>query len=129
EPRQVHVLVGTSLLVGNSFSRRVLYIDRESLLIPLVELYDMNGGLWKGMLQTWTVWHGASPTAVSGELSDEPPHMASISLFDMLLNHVTRCELPAAATDNERGWYFNEGDDGGTTEREFTVSGLISRGR
>ncbi|HXC51359.1 MAG TPA: DUF1329 domain-containing protein [Candidatus Limnocylindrales bacterium] len=127
EPREVHVIVGTSLLVGNSFSRRVLYVDRESLLIPLVELYDMNGGLWKGMLQTWTVGDGVVRAAAP--VTDDPPRMASISLFDMQLDHVTRCELPAAAATGERGWYFNEGDEGGTTEAEFEVSGMIAKGR
>ena len=125
EPREVHVVVGTSLLVDNSFSRRVLYIDREALLIPIVELYDMRGGLWKGMVQTWTVGGGTAASAAR----NQPPNMASISLFDMQLDHVTRCALPMAKSVNERGWYFNEGRDGGTTEEEFTVSGLIARGR
>jgi hypothetical protein len=126
EAREVHIVVGTSRLVGNSFSRRVLYIDRESLLIPLVELYDMQGHLWKGMLQTWTVRRGPNADGVA---SDDPPNMACISLFDMQLDHVTRCALPMASSTGERGWYFNEGNEGGTTEEEFTVAGLIARAR
>jgi hypothetical protein len=129
EPREVHVMVGTSKLRGNSFSRRVLYMDREALLIPLVELYDMNGGLWKGMLQTWTDGSRVKSADQATRGSNEPPRMASISLFDMQLAHVTRCELPSSEARGEQGWYFNGGADGGTTEEEFTVSGLIARAR
>ena len=129
EPREVHVIVGTSRLAGSSFSRRVLYIDREALLIPFAELYDMKGGLWKSLVQTWKSGSKPIPTATRAVYDEEQTYIASISLFDMQLDHVTRCELPSSAAPGEEGWYFNFGEEEGTVEEEFTVSGLISRGR
>lgn len=126
EPREVHIIVGTSRLPGNSFGRRVLYVDREALLIPYAELYDRKGGMWKSLVQTWSTQKNP---AASSPRSDPQTFIASISLYDMQLDHVTRCELPSSMTVGEQGWYFNFGDGEGTTEEEFSVQGMISRGR
>ena len=89
----------------------------------------MNGGLWKGMVQTWSDGGALRTPGSSAGAENEPPRMTSIALFDMQLAHVTRCQLPSAAAATEPGWHFNLGSSGDTTEEQFTVSGLIARAR
>ena len=56
--------------------------------------------------------------------------LASTALFDMQLNHATRCQFPAEELrGKEDGWYLNVGDKEGTTEETFDVASFIGQGR
>ena len=50
-------------------------------------------------------------------------------MFDIQLNHVTRCQFPSPDEKGEEGWYYNMGDKEGTTEDIFSVSHFIEIGR
>jgi len=125
EPRDVHIIVGTPRFGGSSFSRRVLYIDKESLLIPYAEIYDRHGGLWKGLVFTWRLGKKATPTATRAVYDEEMAYHANFSIFDMQLNHATRCESPGHEEVNEEGWYYNFGAAEGTDESVFSIAGVI----
>lgn len=129
EPRDVYVLEGRSRLAGYGFSRRIIYIDRQSFLIPMNEIYDLNGNLWKSEIQAWRFGHKPRPEAVRAVYKDELGFLPGFVLFDMQFNHATRCELPARDAPNEEGWFYNFGEAEGTTEEKFLVSAFIGSGR
>jgi hypothetical protein len=129
EPRDVWVLEGRSRLPGYAFGSRVIYIDRESFIIPYTEIFDLKGKLWKGLVQNWQFKHKMRPDSKYTWSSDRVV-IAGLSLFDMQLDHATRCQYPArelAATED--GWYLDVGDAEGTTESVFDVATFIQQGR
>jgi outer membrane biosynthesis protein TonB len=128
EPRDVWVLEGRSRLPGYAFGSRVIYIDRESFFIPYTEIFDLQGRLWKGLVQSW-VYKGTIREGSKYKVDYLRTIIAGISLFDMQLNHATRCQFPADGFPEEDGWYMNLGDQEGTTEQAFDVASFIGQGR
>jgi hypothetical protein len=128
EPRDVWVLEGRSRLPGYAFGSRVIYVDRESFIIPYTEIFDLQGRLWKGLVQDWVYRDKVRP-----ESKYSVPYkrilLSGVELFDMQLNHATRCQFPDASFKNEDGWYMNVGDQEGTTEQAFDVASFIGEGR
>ena len=59
----------------------------------------------------------------------EQQFIPGLVIFDMQLEHATRCSLPSPAFPGEEGWYFNFGDDEGTSEDVFLISSIIAGGR
>ncbi len=129
EPREVYVLLAVSKLGGYNFGQRVLYIDRQSLLIPYTEIYDLKGALWKGLVQTWKMGEKPVPWAKKAVYGWKQFYIPTLTMFDIQLDHVTRCLLPSPDEKNEEGWYYNFGDKEGTTEEVFSVSHFIEIGR
>ncbi|HEY2774340.1 MAG TPA: DUF1329 domain-containing protein [Candidatus Binatia bacterium] len=129
EPREVYILLAVSRLGGYNFGQRVLYLDRESLLIPYTEIYDLKGALWKSLVQTWAFGKKPIPTAKKAVYDYDQFYIPALSMMDIQLNHATRCQLPSPSTPQEEGWYFNFGDKEGTTEEVFSVSHFIETGR
>ena len=128
EPREVYILLAVSRLGSYNFGQRVLYLDRESMLIPYTEIYDLKGALWKSLIQTWTFGKKPVPTAKRAVYGYDQFYIPSLSMVDIQLNHATRCQLPSPDTQGEEGWYFNFGDAEGVTEDVFTVSHFIDAG-
>jgi len=125
EPRQVHVVAGRSRSAEYGFGTRVLYIDRESFLIPYNEIYDRHGTLWKALLQSWA-FRKKTRADAGGAVFDEF-YLPGYSMIDMQLEHVTRCELPSSRAASGGGWYYNYGAAEGTVEDAFDVSGFIEQ--
>jgi outer membrane biosynthesis protein TonB len=129
EPREVYVLLAVSKLGGYNFGQRVLYLDRDSLMIPYTEIYDLKGSLWKGLVQTWKFGKEPIPNSKRAKYDYDQFYIPSLSMFDIQLNHVTRCQFPSPTEKGEEGWYYNMGDKEGTTEDIFSVSHFIEIGR
>ena len=129
ELRDVYVLEGRSRLPGYAYSRRVIYLDRESFVIAYTELYDQAGELWKAWVNQFKIGTRPFPGAVRSVYDYEQQYIPGLSMFDMQLGHATRCRLPSPAFPGEEGWYFNFGDAEGTTEDKFNLSGIIAQGR
>jgi hypothetical protein len=129
EPRDVWVLEGRSRLQGYAFGSRVIYIDRESFFIPYTEIFDLKGKLWKGLVQNWVYRDKMMPHS-KYSVGYKRAVLSSVALFDMQLNHATRCQFPDEAFKNtEDGWYLNVGEEEGTTESVFDVATFIGEGR
>ncbi len=129
EPREVYVLEGRSRLPGYAYSRRIVYLDRESFVIAYTEMYDQSGVLWKSWVNKWAIGRRPFPGAVRAVYDHEQQFLPGITMFDMQLEHATRCRLPSPEFPGEEGWYFNFGDAEGTTEEAFSLSRIISQGR
>jgi hypothetical protein len=62
------------------------------------------------------------------EYADEMPFNHSVSMVDVQLEHATRVALPSATFPGEQGWYFNQGEKTGLSEKFFTIAHLIETG-
>lgn len=129
EPRDVYVLEGRSRLPGYAYSKRVIYLDRESYVIAYTELYDQSGELWKSWVNQWKIGEKPHPDATRAVYDYEQQFLPGVTMFDMQLDHATRCRLPSPRFPNEEGWFFNFGDAEGTTEDVFNLSAVIAQGR
>ena len=129
EPRELYVLEGRSRMANYGFSRRIIYLDRETYLIPMNEIYDLKGNLWKSEVLAWRFGKKPRPEATRAVYEDELGFMPAFVLFDMQFNHATRCELPDHEAVGEEGWYYNFGGAEGTTEAVFEISSFIKGGR
>jgi hypothetical protein len=125
EPREVFVIEGRSLLPEYAFARRVVYVDRESWLIPYSEIYDNQGKLWKALHQSWGF--GQKVREDAGGKSFEEFYLPGYAMIDMQIDHITRCELPLSSAVGERGWYYNYGNAEGTSEEAFDIVSLIGQ--
>ena len=129
ELRDVFVIEGRSRLPGYAYSRRIIYLDRESYVIAYTELYDQQGELWKAWLNQWKIGDRPFPGATRSVYDYEQQFLPAITMFDMQLDHATRCRLPSPRFPGEEGWYVNFGDAEGTTEDAFNLSAVIAQGR
>lgn len=128
EPREVWIVEGYSKLPQYAYSKRVMYLDKESLFIAYSDIYDQAGELWKMWLNEFTIRTKPIETA-EYEAPFERRYFPSITMIDMQLEHATYCSLPSTRFPGEQGWYVNVGDAEGTTEDFFELSAIISAGR
>ncbi len=129
EMRDVYVVEGRSRLPSYAYEKRIIYIDRESFVIPYTELYDRKGQLWKAWVNQWKLGRKPFPEAKRVVYDYDQQFFPSLSMFDMQLEHATRCKLPSPEFPGEEGWYFNFGEAEGTTEEPFQLSTIIASGR
>ncbi len=128
EPRDVWVVEGRSKLPQYAFSKRVIFVDKETSLVAYSDMYDQAGELWKVWINNYK--RGTKPIE---EAKYEAPYERnfnpSITMVDIQLEHVTFCSLPSSRFEAEQGWYVNLGDKEGTTEEGFALSSIIKSGR
>ncbi len=128
EPREVWVIEGISKLPQYAYSKRLIYLDKESYRIPWTEIYDQAGELWKVWINNFMYATHPFPGAKYG-FDYHVSYNPSIAMVDMQLEHATYCALPSHRFPGEQGWYLNIGDQEGTTEDYFELSAIISAGR
>jgi hypothetical protein len=126
EKRQVYVVEGVAKQPQYAYGKRVLFIDKETLLIAYSDIYDKAGQLWKIWINQYSFRKQVLPGGI--EYPDEMPFNPSITMVDMQLRHATRAALPSSKYPGEQGWYFNQGAKTGLTEEFFTIAHLIESG-
>jgi hypothetical protein len=128
EKRRVYVVEGVSKLSQYAYGKRVIFIDKESWLIPYSDIYDRSGELWKIWINNWGFRKKAleSPDAV--EYPDEMAFSSAIVMVDMQLEHATKASLPSPRFPGEQGWYYNQGERSGIVDGWFTVAALVAAG-
>jgi hypothetical protein len=127
EKRDAYILEGTSKLPQYAFSKRVLYIDKETFECPYSDMYDRAGELWKIWINNFAHRTEAYPGS-SLKYAEKTLFVPSIVMIDMQLEHATKASLPSHRFPGEPGWYWSQGDKAGTTEDKFTIAELISSG-
>ncbi|HYB97904.1 MAG TPA: DUF1329 domain-containing protein [Candidatus Limnocylindrales bacterium] len=128
EPREVWVVEGVSKLPQYAYSKRVIYLDKESYFIAYSDIYDQAGELWKMWLNEFKISKKPRDEAAY-EFPYERRFFPSITMIDMQLEHVTFCALPSHRFPGEQGWYINVGEKEGTVESFFELSAIIAAGR
>ena len=130
EPRDVYVVEGRSKLPQYAYSKRVIYVDKETFMIPHTDIYDTAGELWKVWVNLYRMRKSPFDDAPpEGQYEDVMAFAPSISMVDTQLDHATRAALPSQRFGQEIGWTYNKGEESGTDEDFFSVSALISAGR
>jgi len=128
EKRHVWVVEGVSKLPQYAYGKRVIFIDKESWVIPYSDIYDRSGELWKIWINDWSFRRKAFEGAGAIEYPDEMGFQPAIVMVDMQLEHATKAALPSLRFPGEQGWYFNQGEKTGVVDDWFTVAALVAAG-
>ncbi len=129
EMREMFVIEGRSRLPGYVYSKRVLYVDRNSLVIPFTELYNDKGELWKSWVNQWKIGREPFPGATTAVYPHEQMFLPAVTMYDMVDNHATRCSIPSRDFPKEEAWYVNFGPEEGTNSDHMGLAAVISGGR
>ena len=127
EKGDYYVVEGISKLPQYAYGKRVIFIDKESWLVPFSDIYDRSGELWKIWLNDWSFRHQGEGTGAI-EYPDEMGFQPAIVMVDMQLEHATKAALPSHRYAGEQGWYYHQGEAAGVTEDWFTVAALVEAG-
>jgi hypothetical protein len=128
EKRKVYVIEGISKLPQYAYSKRVLFIDKETWGIPYSDIYDRSGELWKIWINDVS-FRKSVPGNNAIVYEDEMPFAPAIIMVDMQLEHATKASLPSPRFPGEQGWYYHQGEKAGITDDWFTVAALVAAGR
>ena len=130
EPRQVYVIEGISKLPQYAYSKRILYIDKETYSVLYMDAYDHRGELWKLWINQWRTTDRASANPGVTVYPDEQLFNPSFMMVDVQLRHATRSWTPTAASATGEEEFFNVGGEkAGILEEHYTVAHLIEAGR
>ena len=127
EKRPMYVVEGISKLEQYAYSKRVIYVDKESYTAAYSDMYDRGGQLWKVWVNNWSFKKEAFPGAAL-KYDEDTPFGPAIVMVDMQLHHATKASLPSHRFPGEPGWYWHQGAGEGTTEDQFTIAELIGSG-
>jgi hypothetical protein len=127
EKRNVWVVEGISKLPQYAYSKRVIFIDKETLAAIYSDIYDRSGELWKVWVNDYS-FRKSVPGSGAITYDDELPFLPSIMMVDMQLEHATKASLPSPRFPGEQGWYFHQGEKVGATDDWFTVAALVAAG-
>jgi len=127
EKRPVYVIEGKSKFPQYSYSKRIIYIDKEAWVVLYSDIYDRGGNLWKVWINDYTF-----RKQVPGGKTVYPDEMGfgpALMMVDVQLSHATHASLPSPRFPGEEGSYFNQGEKSGTTEEFFTIGHMIEAAR
>lgn len=140
EKRRVWVIEGTPTAYPRdyTYSKRMLYMDREFFAPVVHEMYDQRGALWKSMLPcifyTKKPYAGYPAKPLKGgkyDYTDEQQFVPNWVLVDLQQGQATIGEAPASAkksADWQGEWYFNEEVANNTAEM-YSTNSLMQSGR
>ncbi len=127
EKRSVWVIEGVSKLPQYAYSKRVIFMDKETLGVVYSDIYDRSGELWKVWVNDYS-FRNTVPGSGAITYPDEMDYLPSIIMVDMQLEHATKASLPSPRFPGEQGWYFHQGEAAGVTDDWFTVAALVAAG-
>ena len=134
EKRKVYVIEGVSKLPQYAYGKRVIFIDKESLVVAYSDIYDRNAEMWKVWIDNHQFRLSAFPGAT--KYDEEQDFYAGLTMVDMQLMHATYVPHPGDEPKGHEGWYFNRGPDSrtkykpeGAVPESFTVAKLIEQGQ
>ncbi len=127
---KMFVIEGRPKLDSYAYSKRLIFVDKETYTIPYTDLFDQNGELWKTLHQNIRYSKQPNPRVA---YSYEEPQMFpyGITIIDIQLMHATRFSLPGIDFPDEPGWYVNIGPDAEQAVEEdwYGIAALIRSGR
>jgi hypothetical protein len=128
EPRRVWVIEAVSKFPQYAYGKRVIYVDKEGWIVPLSDIYDRAGQLWKLWVNLYSVKKKATPTARISVYEDEFVFPHGLVMLDTQLSHATKVSIPSTKSVGEEGIFINMGERSGTSEEYFTIAHLIETG-
>jgi hypothetical protein len=126
----VWIIEGRPKVANYAYSKRIIFVDKETNFIIYSDLYDQNEELWKVVMQSIRTSKRPNPK-VAYEYPEPRMFIYAFSVIDMQLMHGTRAAIPGLAFQDEPGWYLDIGFDKPQSSSEdwFKVAGLIEAGR
>jgi hypothetical protein len=126
----VYVIEGKPKVSNYAYSKRVIYVDKETNFIIYSDLFDQNAELWKVVMQSIRTSKRPNPK-VDYEYEEPRMFIYAFSVIDMQLMHGTRAAIPGIAFQDEAGWYIDVGFDHkySAAEEWYSVAGLLGGGR
>jgi hypothetical protein len=126
----VYVIEGKPKVSNYAYSKRVIYVDKETNFIIYSDLFDQNGELWKVVMQSIRTSKRPNPN-VDYEYEEPRMFIYAFSVIDMQLMHGTRAAIPGIAFQDEAGWYIDVGFEHKYSAQEdwYSVAGLLGGGR
>ena len=126
----VYIIEGKSKAPDYAYSKRVIFLDKETFMIPYSDLYDRNGELWKVVIQNIRTSKQPNPN-IDFAYPTERMFVYAFTVVDMQLLHGTRAAIPGMQFPEEPGWFIDIGFDNkhSVDEEWYTIAGLISGGR
>ncbi len=130
EKRTVRVVEGKSKFPGYAFGKRVIYLDKETNVIGVTDLYDHNNEVWKVVMISFRSSTKPNPK-VDFSYPEERMFAYAFTVVDTQLMHGTRVAMPGLAFQDEPGWYIDLGFDVPTAAEQswFGIPALITAGR
>ncbi len=130
EPRDVWIIEGASKLPQYAFSKRVLFIDKETYWITYADMYDRAGELWKGWIMSLHFARRTSDHPGVTVYPDEQSFNPGFVMVDIQLEHATKGWTPTSASPTGEEEMFNVGaEKSGVPEDFYTTAHLIAAGR
>jgi hypothetical protein len=128
--KSVFIIEGTAKVPDYAYSKRMIFVDRETYFILYSDMYDRAGELWKTVMMSIRASKRPNP-AVDYEYDEERMFVYAFSVIDMQLEHGTRAAIPGFAFPDEAGWYIDIGWDGpeSVDEAWYTIAGLLAEGK
>jgi hypothetical protein len=125
-----YIVEGRSKLPNYAFSKRLIYVDKETSLIGTSDLYDWNDELWKNVQISFRADKKPNPAA-DLEYDEVRLFAYAYSVVDIQLTHSTRVAIPGLAIQDEPGWYVDLGPQPPSSVEQnwFSVQSLIAGGR
>ncbi len=125
-----YIVEGHSVFPNYAFSKRVIYVDKETNIIGTSDLYDWNDELWKNVQISFRASRRPNPN-IDYQYDEVRLFAYAYSVIDIQLHHSTRVAIPGLAFQDEPGWYLDLGFDAPTSvdEEWFSVQSLIAAGR
>src|SRR5439155_270315 len=110
EKRTVYAIEGISKLAQYAYGKRVIYVDKQAMVVAYEDIFDKAGELWK----VWIDNHQFRDQAYPGarKYPEEQDFYAGLLMLDMQLEHATY--VPHPAVEGHEGWFFNEGPNART---------------
>ena len=130
EPRQLYVVEGIPATPQYAYSKRLIYIDKETFQCTYMDAYDPAGRLWRMWIQNIRMTKRLSnhPTAVV--YPEEQAFGPAFMMVDVQLSHATRGWAPTQASVTGEEEFLNVGGErAGIPESFYEVSHLIAVGR
>jgi hypothetical protein len=126
----VYVIEGTPKVSNYAYSKRIIFVDKETNFVVYSDLYDQAGELWKVVMQSIRTSVRPNPN-VDYEYEEPRMFIYAFSVIDMQLMHGTRAAIPGMAFQDEAGWYIDVGfeEKGSAEESWYSIAGLIGAGR
>ena len=126
EKRHVYVIEGMSKLPQYAYSKRVLFIDKETLVVPLLRHLRPRRRALEGLDQRLSSFRkepfpGAKASCTTTRWRFAP----AIVMVDVKPTTPPASPCPSRSSADAEGWFFNMGERLGLTENWFKISSLI----
>jgi hypothetical protein len=127
---EVYIIEGIPRVPNYAYSKRMIFMDKETYFIAYADMYDNADELWKTVIQSIRTSTKPNPR-LDFEYDRERMFVYAFTVLDMQLLHGTRAAIPGMQFPNEPGWFIDIGFDNENSVDEdwFTIAGLLSAGK